>query len=267
MPTRDSAWPQGTPCWVDCSVDDPAAAREFYSRLLGWEVLDGPPEAGGYLMAMLNGRAAAGIGPKMGDGPMPSVWTTYFAADDVDAVAAAVSAAGGTVYVPPFDVMEVGRMCVAADGDGAVFGVWQAKAHTGAEICNEPGAYCWNELHTNRFAQAKQFYLSVFGWSYHTVSDTDRFRYATFSTPGSAAEVGGLMDSTTVPGETPSYWLAWFQTADADTSLATARELGANVLMGPEDSAFGRMGIVQGPQGEVFGLIDTTRTVGDAPTS
>lgn len=46
MPTHDGSWPQGTPCWVDCQVDDPARAREFYGPLFGWEIEDSPPEAG-----------------------------------------------------------------------------------------------------------------------------------------------------------------------------------------------------------------------------
>jgi hypothetical protein len=48
LPTRDEAWPNGTPCWIDLMVTDAAAARQFYSSLFGWDILDGPPEAGGY---------------------------------------------------------------------------------------------------------------------------------------------------------------------------------------------------------------------------
>src|SRR5882762_2220626 len=112
MPTRDSAWPQGTPCWVDCQVDDPAKAGEFYADLFGWEIMNSPAEAGGYLMAMHNGRPAAGIGPKPEGRPMPSTWTTYFAADSADDIAGKVTAAGGRVVMEPFDVMDVGRMFV-----------------------------------------------------------------------------------------------------------------------------------------------------------
>ena len=46
MPTRDESWPNGTPCWVDVLVTDPAAAKTFYSSLFGWDIQDGPPEAG-----------------------------------------------------------------------------------------------------------------------------------------------------------------------------------------------------------------------------
>ena len=63
-------------------------------------------------MAMKDGRAAAGIGPKPDGMPMPSVWTTYIAADSADAVAEKITAAGGQVMMPPFDVADVGRMFV-----------------------------------------------------------------------------------------------------------------------------------------------------------
>ncbi|MGX7729192.1 VOC family protein [Rhodococcus sp. 2H158] len=260
MPTRNEPWPQGTPCWVDCQVDDTAAARRFYSALFDWDVVDSPPEAGGYLMAMRHGTPAAGIGPKPGGTTMPSAWTTYFAADSADAVAERITAAGGRTFMPPFDVLDLGRMFVAADPTDAAFGVWEAKAHNGAGVFNEPGAYCWNELHTRGFGPAQKFYATVFGWAYTEIGDGENFVYSTFALPTGGEPVGGINDSTKMPGETPSYWLTWFQVADTDAALARAGELGASVLMGPDASEFGRMGVVQGPQGEVFGLIDPTRT-------
>ena len=265
MPTRDTAWPQGTPCWVDCQVDDTTAARAFYGELFGWDIQDGPDEFGGYLMAMKDGRAAAGIGPKPQGGPaMPSVWTTYLAADSADATAAKVAEAGGTAMMPPFDVGPVGRMFVATDPTGGVFGVWEAKEHIGAGVFNEDGAYCWNELHTVDYDAARVFYGQVFGHVFTEIGDGENFAYSTFALGdgGPEAAVGGLADETTMPGGSPmSYWLTWFQVAAADAASAKAVELGASVMMGPDDSAFGRMTVLTGPQGEVFGLIDPTTTV------
>ena len=81
----------------------------------------------------------AGIGPKQGPPGTPAAWTTYLASDDADETAGKVKAAGGQVLMEPMDVMDVGRMAVAADPGGAVFGVWQARAHTGFGLANEPG--------------------------------------------------------------------------------------------------------------------------------
>ncbi|WP_378733470.1 VOC family protein [Nocardia brasiliensis] len=266
MPTHDGSWPQGTPCWVDSQVDDTTRAREFYGELFGWEILDSPPDAGGYLMALRNGRPAAGIGPKPAGVPMPSAWTTYFAAYSADAIAEKVTAAGGSVIMQPFDVLDVGRMFVAADPTGAVFGVWEAKAHTGAGIYNEHGTYCWNELNTDRYKQAQEFYAAVFGWHYHEIGDGENFTYSTFSLSPTGEEVGGVFDTSTEPGDTPPFWQIWFQVDDTDAAVARAAQLGATVLMDPHDSAFGRMGVLQGPQGEAFGVIDVNTTVGEPPT-
>ncbi|MQY19502.1 VOC family protein [Nocardia macrotermitis] len=262
MPVRDMPWSAGTPCWVDCQIDSPAEASEFYSALFGWEVKGGGPETGGYLTASKGGAAVAGIGPKPQPG-MPSVWTTYLAAEDSDAVAGKVAAAGGQVLVPPFDVLDLGRMAVFADTTGGVFGIWQARAHNGAEAYNEHGAYCWNELHTRSLDAAKQFYADVFGYTYTDVGDDVNMRYVMFTPPGGTEGVGGMNDDTLMPGDPmPAYWLTWFQFDGVDTAVERVVALGGTVLMPPMDSPFGRMATVAGAQGEVFGVIDTTVRAG-----
>ena len=265
MPTRDGAWPQGTPCWVDCQVDDTDAARRFYGELFGWEIEDSPADAGGYLMAIKSGRPAAGIGPKPQEMPMQSTWTTYLAADSADDVHAKVAAAGGQPFMAPFDVMDVGRMFVAADPTGAVFGVWEARAHTGAGVYNEPGAYTWNELQTRDYKAGQVFYNEVFGYDYTEIGNGVDYNYATAALPGSDAPVAGVNDLTKMPGATPSHWLAWFAVADCDASVAKVTELGGSVMTPTSDSPFGRMAVVTGAEGEAFGIIDPSTTVGEPP--
>ena len=260
MPIRESAWPEGTPCWVDLQVDDVTAARAFYSDLFGWEIFDGPEDAGGYVMALKNGKPAAGIGPKMGQDGMPNVWTTYIAADSADAVTKKISEAGGMVFAEPFDVLDVGRMAVAADPSGAVFGVWESKLHTGANIYNENGAYVWNEVHTLAYDKVLPFYESVFGYTYENMG-AGEMTYTICKLPGESDGIAGIADMSKM-GAPASYWLAWFQVDDLDDALAKATAAGSSVMMGPEPSAFGRMAIIAGPQGEVLGLINTKDRAG-----
>ena len=131
LPTRDEAWPNGTPCWIDLMVTDAEAARRFYSSLFGWDIHDGPPEAGGYLMCMLNGRAVTAISPKAQDNPFPNVWSTYLASDDLDTTAAKAKAAGSQFMMEPMDVMSAGRLAFAMDPSGSRYGIWQAGDHKG----------------------------------------------------------------------------------------------------------------------------------------
>jgi uncharacterized protein len=252
MTTRDEPWPQGTPCWVDGMVPDVSAARDFYAALFGWRMVDAG-ENGGYAVARLSGRPAAGVGPNPSGSSTPPVWTTYLAADDVDAVAARVTAAGGQILMAPTDVVEAGRMAVAADPTGAVFGLWQARGRAGAEVVNEPGALTWNECMTRDYEQARRFYTEVFGYDVEEIGDGS-FRYCVLHLGG--RPVGGLGElAATMPADIPPHWMSYFAVADTDETLTRATGLGARVRMPAQDTPYGRMAVLEGPQGEVFAVI------------
>jgi predicted enzyme related to lactoylglutathione lyase len=253
MVQRDTPWPAGTPCWVDLGADDVTRAKVFYETLFGWETLVGPPESGGYVMCQLQGRPVAGIGPKMGPGEAPAAWTTYLASDDADATAASIGAAGGQVLAEPFDVMDVGRMSVAADPGGAVFGIWQPGTHTGMQLANEPGSVCWNENMSRSFDANKAFYHAVFGYDYDDMSSDD-FSYAAFKT--SANPSGGIGDlGDLAPAETPAHWRTYFGVSDTDEIVEAVTKLGGQVVAPPWDTPYGRMAILSDDQGAVFAVM------------
>jgi len=253
MVQRDTPWPAGTPCWVDLQVDDPAKAQAFYEALFGWDTQVGPPEAGGYIMCEVQGRPVAGIGPKMGPPETPNAWTTYIASEGADETANKINAAGGMVLAPPFDVMDVGRMAVGVDPGGAVFGIWEAKAHSGMQLANEPGSVTWNENMSRDFDANKAFYNAVFGYTYDDMS-SDEFSYATFKTTGDG--LGGIGDlGTAAPAETPAHWRTYFAVEDTDDAIEAATKLGGQVVAPAWDTPYGRMAIVCDDQGAIFALM------------
>jgi predicted enzyme related to lactoylglutathione lyase len=261
MVTRDTAWPAGTPCWVDLGVDSIDQAVVFYGALFGWDVDRGGEEFGGYSMASIGGRNVAGFGPRQ-DQDQPPFWTTYVASDDVDETASRIKHAGGQVLVEPMDVMDVGRMAIAADVDGAVFGVWQARAHVGAQLANEPGAYSWNENMSRNFEGNRKFYTDVFGYSYEDLSNAD-FQYATASLPGGGNPVGGIGGlSAETPAEVPAAWTTYFAVTDTDASVQKVEALGGKVLVPAQDTPFGRMAVVTDDQGAAFAVIDLSTAAG-----
>jgi uncharacterized protein len=119
-----TAYATGQPAWADVTTTDVAAAAAFYAGLFGWRAqTDARPEAGGYTVFTIDGKAVAAASPPApGREGVPPHWTVYLASDDVDATAARVQEAGGAVHVEPFDVLDAGRVAVAADPSGAVFG-------------------------------------------------------------------------------------------------------------------------------------------------
>jgi predicted enzyme related to lactoylglutathione lyase len=253
MVTRDTAWPPGTPCWVDLGVTDIPKAQAFYSRLFGWKIQDTGPESGGYCMCEIDGQPVAGIGSSQGD--MPIFWTTYLASENADETAAKIKAAGGQLMMDPFDVMDVGRMFVAVDPGGAFFGVWQAKAHTGVRLANEAGSLIWSENMSRNYEANKAFYGSVFGYHFGDIG-AEGMNYSTLDIEG--RPVGGIGEiGSEQPAETPASWGTYFAVADTDVAVAMVAELGGGLIAPAWDSPYGRMAVVSDDQGAVFSLMST----------
>lgn len=258
MPLRTTPWPAGVPCWVDLTVSDVPQAQDFYAAVLGWIFQpDDTGEYGGYSIGQVDGHAAAGIGPTPQPG-VPSAWTLYLAADDADTTARAVTDAGGTMLLPPGDVGPLGRLFVAADPTGAVFGVWQPGEHIGAGWHSAAGGLTWEDLRTPDPDRARAFYTAVFGYETQALEMAGP-EYTTFTLAGAGdqAPLGGMGPMFGAPEGTPPHWLVYFGTADLDAALAAARAHGGSQPREPHASPFGRMGSVMDPFGAVFTLVET----------
>jgi predicted enzyme related to lactoylglutathione lyase len=157
--------------------------------------------------------------------------------------------------------MEQGRRAVAADPGGAVLGLWQARAHTGVQLANEPGSLTWNENLSRDFDGNKAFYHSVFGYEYGDMSDGG-FRYATLKISGT--EVGGIgeLDSS-YPADVPAHWSVYFAVEDTDGAVAKVTSLGGTPVRPPWDTPYGRMAVVADNHGAVFSVIMAPRTTPD----
>jgi predicted enzyme related to lactoylglutathione lyase len=247
-----TSYAHGTPCWVDVTSTDIERTNAFYGELFGWQAEDQGEQAGHYTMYSLNGKyVAAGSPPPPGSEGIPPHWTTYLASDDVDATAAKVQEAGGTVLMEPFDVFDSGRMAIAADPGGATFGIWQAGDHIGAELANEPGTLVWNGCHSPEPAKAAEFYAAAFGYTVEEADMGDGVPYRVLQVDGRG--VAGL--APTREGE-PPHWLAVFAVAQCDETVAKARELGADVRAEPFDMPeVGRFAVLTDADGAVFGVL------------
>ncbi|MFG2192069.1 VOC family protein [Streptomyces sp. NPDC048639] len=260
MPEISTPYAPGTPCWIDLSAPEQQAALDFYRDLFGWQGEIGPPEYGGYANCELHGKSVAGImsAQPMGDQPPPpTAWTTYFATADADATARAITENGGTVLFPPDDVAALGRMAIAADPDGAVFGIWQAKEFPGAGIANEHGALIWSELATRDPDRARAFYPAALGigiapMEIEGVEGMDDY----FGINAGGRTVGGMsVQGEDTPKEEPSHWLTYFAVDDTDSTVDALIKAGGQVVRPPFDMPAGRMSVVQDPQGAVFAVI------------
>jgi len=254
MPERTS-YAEGTPSWVDLATPDVDNAARFYGELFGWETEETGTveETGGYRFFLSGGHRVAGVGPFMTPDQVP-LWSTYFATDDVDALAERVTEFGGVSFFPPMDVMQAGRMGFFSHPAAGAFGAWQAGEHTGAQLVNEPVSLAWNTLITPNPEDAAAFFGLVFGLSTETQRfGGDEYVILTLGETG----VAGLMNPPPgMPEGVPAFWGVSFAVADTDATAALAIERGGSMLQEPmEMEGVGRLATVTDPWGASFSVV------------
>jgi hypothetical protein len=252
MGVRKSYEP-GTFCWADLSTADVEGAKAFYGDLLGWEFRDDEiPGGGTYTMCYVGGDDVAAM---VEQNQQPGHWNHYVSVGSADGATAEARRLGATVLEEPFDVMDVGRMAVLADPDGAVFCVWEAREHAGAARVNDPGCMTWNDLQSRRPEEAAAFYAGLFGWSMEPITEDGRTVYVTIKNSAGRMN-GGIMPTTETSAEAPSFWLIYFTVPSCDAAVARTEELGGCVLAGPMEPGFGRIAVLSDPQGAPFAVFE-----------
>jgi predicted enzyme related to lactoylglutathione lyase len=255
MPEKTEYAP-GTPCWVDLASPDVEASKRFYGDLFGWTAGETGPveETGGYVMFMLREQYVAGLGP-LQEG-QPPAWSTYISVTDADTTTKAAKDLGATAVLEPMDVLDAGRMAVFIDPTGAAFSIWQPNQHVGAQLVNEPGAPCWNELDTRDTEKSKAFYTELFGWGTDAMPMGEGGgEYTIWTVDGQG--VGGMLPMPDmVPDVVPNNWLTSFAVDDCDASVTKLESLGGSVLNPAQDmEGVGRFAIVADPHGAAFSVI------------
>src|SRR5689334_25410612 len=101
--------PVGSFCWFELATTDQAAAKDFYTSLFGWTVVDSPMGPDDfYSMFKLAGRdagAAYTMRKEQRAQGVPPHWMVYVAVVSADQTVAKAAQAGGTAFCPAFDVM------------------------------------------------------------------------------------------------------------------------------------------------------------------
>lgn len=249
--------PHGTPIWYELLSTDPDASKAFYDDVIGWRI--GPKPDGDMDYRMIetgSGEAVGGmmhLSPDMVAGGAKPAWLFYIGVDDVDATVAAITAAGGSVHLPAFDMPGVGRMAMLADPQGNPFYVMRGESdapsrsweRTGMGKCN------WHELSTTDHAAGNAFYADVFGWTY-----PDKMEMPQGMGDYVFAAVGDdVFGATMKVSLQPPGWLFYFRAPDIEAAAAKVKAGGGAIHAGPMEVPGGDMIIVAtDPHGAMFGV-------------
>ena len=107
----------GAPSWIEHHGGQPEEARQFYAKVLDWNISDLPMKDGSSYPGILVGETPVG-----GILPMPVAeggWRVYLTVDDVDARYQRAIDAGATSISEPENFPGVGRMATIKDPFGA----------------------------------------------------------------------------------------------------------------------------------------------------
>lgn len=234
---------RGRYIWIELMTTDVAAAKAFYTSVIGWGTQvygDGQPtpEMGDepYIMWLAGGNPMGGVmklpaeARSMGT---PPHWIAYIGTPDVDAAARTVKEMGGQVYVPPMDVPKIGRIAMVADPQGAAFGLYRPLDPPSTPMADPKlGELSWRELLAADREAAWKFYEQLFGWSKHDAMD--------MGPPAGIYQLWGIGTRTlggmfTKPADMPAppSWLYYFRVPDVDAAVERVKAGGGQVLNGP----------------------------------
>lgn len=254
MGRRESYTP-GTPCWVDLITPDPEGAIAFYGALHGWTAREAMP-GGGHWFFERDGAVVAGLG-RLGEeqrtaGATPA-WMMYVRVADAEASVAQAQELGGRVVVGATFAEGAGSFAGVADPQGGVTLLWQPAGLIGAEVVNEVGAWCWDDLQTGDPEAAAPFYEGLFGW---TVTDIPGAGGAYRSISHEGRNIAGIMRATREIDQ--PYWTVYVGVEDVDAALQRSADAGGRVIVEPMTVPSGRFAVGLDPQGAMFCILEST---------
>ena len=118
----------GTIGWLDLTVPDASAVRDFYAAVVGWQT--GTVDMDGYhdftMMTVAGAAPVAGIcHARGGNADLPAQWLAYVMVEDLDASLDRCRERGGNVVAGPKGDLSQGRYCVIRDPAGAVIALME----------------------------------------------------------------------------------------------------------------------------------------------
>ncbi|MER5252670.1 VOC family protein [Streptomyces sp. NPDC002855] len=221
----------GAPCWTSLLTHDLAAAESFYSAVFGWTFR--PASLGeDFRVALHEGKPVAGIGAFASTLRVPVAWTPYFAVEDADETAARIRERCATVAVGPLR-FPVGRGALAADRDGAVFGIWEGQLISDWHSWRAD-APVWLRLRSPNPFEAAIFYGQVLDWACERPGCCDvgyEHDEVVLSQEGQVlARLGsGAVDAAPNPADLPR-WDVYFTVADPEATVRAALRHGGSVV-------------------------------------
>jgi predicted enzyme related to lactoylglutathione lyase len=256
--------PRGDFIWYELLTTNIAAAKRFYDAVVGWNIQDKSDFPNDYRMIGRSDGKFAGGAMQLSEeskehGARPC-WLGYILVPDVDASVASISAEGGQVHMPAFDIPGVGRVAMVTDPQGAPFYIMKPQPPEGdpdakSDVFSptEAQRVRWNELSTTDQDGAIDFYKRQFGWNQEgamPMGEMGDYRFI----QANGVNIGAIMRKP--PQRPVSVWSYYIGVDDIDRAIQAITEGGGQVLNGPNEIPGGEFALnAMDPQGAAFGVV------------
>jgi predicted enzyme related to lactoylglutathione lyase len=250
--------PHGSFIWYELMSTDPDASTKFYDDVVGWKIGAKPPGDMDYRMISAPDGHVGGVlrlTDEMRKHGARPVWLGYIGVDDVDDTVAKLTAAGGRVLMPAWDIPNVGRIAMVTDPQGIPFYVMRGASDGTSTAFGRMamGHVSWNELMTPDQTAALAFYDSLFGIVKSGAMPMGEMGDYTFLQHAGVG-IGAMM--TNPPGGKPGGWGFYFRVPDIDAAKDKVTRGGGTVTHGPMEVPGGEMVLsAVDPNGAAFGLV------------
>lgn len=241
--------------WYELATSNLAAAKAFYTRVVGW----GAHDMSGVEYTLFTAAGVPVCGLKgMSEDPAETdyrpTWFGYIGVDDVDLAAARIAELGGQIHIAPRDVPNISRFAIAQDPQNVLIAVFKWLDGGGPQPAplDTPGHVGWHELLAADREKAFAFYADLFGWQKLSSDSRARDAYHLLSVGGQT--IGGIY---TKPTAVPfPFWLYFFNVADIDAAMEQVTAGGGEILDGPSQVPDGNWMLrCTDPQGAMFALL------------
>src|SRR5208283_5405875 len=245
--------------WYELMTTDMDAAKAFYTKVVGWGTQDVSMPGMPYSLFTVAGSSVSGLmrlpeeAKKIGE---RSSWIGYVGVNDVDATADQIKRLGGTVHVPPQNILSISRFAVVADPQMATLALvqWLTPRREEPADRDAPGQIRWHDLLAADWEKAFAFYNEIFGWQKENLDDAAMNAYQLFSAGGQT--IGGMFTKPSTV-QVP-FWLHYFNVGNIDAAVKRVKAGGGEIIEEPFEVSGGGW-IVQcvDPQGAMFALVGT----------
>jgi predicted enzyme related to lactoylglutathione lyase len=243
--------------WYVLMTTDVEAAKDFYTKVVGWSARDASMPGLPYVVFTAGDvpvSAVMGLPQDLGSMDKRPGWIGYVKVNDVDATASQIKQLGGRVHVQPQDILDISRFSVVADPQRATLALfnWLKPNPDQPADLRARGRVGWHELYAADWEKAWAFYSELFGWQKAEADFSGVDTYQLFSAGGQT--IGAMY---TKPETVPvPFWLYYFNVGDIDAAVKRVRAANGQILKGPIDLPGGNW-MVQcaDPQRAIFALV------------